>query len=158
MMAEVFRDRNALLDQRVSDLLSRMTLEEKINQMSVRMGSAERPETAATVNNQTQRDAIAASRLRIPLLLTRESSHGLNTAGVTSFPSCIAQASSWDEDLMYRIGRAIGEEARAQGVHQGLSPMLDIVRDPRWGRMEETLGEDVTLTSRLGVAYIKGLQ
>ena len=77
---------------------------------------------------------------------------------MTSFPACITLASSWDEDLNLRVGRAIAIEARAQGVHQGLSPVLDIARDPRWGRMEEGLGEDATLCSRLGVAFIRGLQ
>src|SRR5207247_9872524 len=109
-------------------------------------------ETAARSNNALQKENLATSRLGIPMLLTRESSHGLNTIGVTSFPACIAMASSWDADLNYRIGRAIAEEARAQGVHQGLSPVLDIARDPRWGRQEETLGEDATLVARLGVA------
>ncbi len=135
-----------------------MTLEEKINQMSVRMGSGDPPETAAKLNNESQKEAIAASPHGIPLLMTRESSHGLNTAGVTSFPACITMATSWDEDLNHRIGRAIAAEARAQGVHQGLSPVLDIARDPRWGRQEETYGEDPFLVSRLGVAFIKGLQ
>ena len=135
-----------------------MTLEEKIGEMSVRMGSGDEPAAAARANNRSQEEAMARSRLRIPILLTRESSHGLNTADVTSFPACIAMASTWDEDLNYRIGRAIAKEARAQGVHHGLSPVLDIARDPRWGRQEETLGEDATLVSRLGVAFIKGMQ
>jgi beta-glucosidase len=135
-----------------------MTLEEKINQMSVRMGSGEAPETAARLNNELQKEAIESSRHRIPMLFTRESSHGLNTAHVTSFPACIVMASTWDEDLNYKIGRVIALEARAQGVHQGLSPVLDIARDPRWGRMEEGLGEDALLCSRVGVAFIKGLQ
>jgi len=156
-MSHVYKDPSAPLESRVADLMSRMTLEEKIHEMSVRMGSAEAPEIAARVNNEIQKEG-AATRLGIPLIVTRESSHGLNTAAVTSFPACISEASAFDEDLMYRIGRAIAAEARAQGCHQGLSPMLDIVRDPRWGRMEETLGEDALLTSRLGVAFIKGLQ
>jgi beta-glucosidase len=157
-MPAVYQNASASVEARVNDLLSRMTLEEKINQMSVRMGSGDPPETAARLNNESQKEAIAASRHGIPLLITRESSHGLNTAGVTSFPACITMASTWDPDLNYRIGRAIAAEARAQGVHQGLSPVLDISRDPRWGRQEETLGEDPHLVARLGVAFIKGLQ
>jgi beta-glucosidase len=157
-MSEIYRDSTRSIGDRVADLLSRMTLEEKIGQMSVRMGSGESPRVAAEQNNRAQADAIAHCQLGIPLLLTRESSHGLNTAGVTSFPACIALASSFDEDLNYRVGRTIAREARAQGVHQGLSPVLDIARDPRWGRMEETYGEDALLTSRLGVAFIRGLQ
>jgi beta-glucosidase len=157
-MATSERDSNMTIDQRVSDLLSRMTLEEKINQMSVRMGSGEEPETAAHLNNELQRESLASSRHKIPMLLTRESSHGLNTAHVTSFPACIVMASTWDEELNYKVGRVIAQEARAQGVHQGLSPVLDIARDPRWGRMEEGLGEDPLLCARIGVAFIKGLQ
>ncbi len=157
-MSLPYQDSTRSIDQRASDLLSRMTLEEKINQMSVRMGSGDAPETAARTNNALQAEALAKSRLGIPMLLTRESSHGLNTVGATSFPACITMASSWDDDLNFRIGRAIANEARAQGVHQGLSPVLDITRDPRWGRMDEGLGEDALLCSRLGVAFIRGLQ
>src|SRR2546423_1485467 len=157
-MSFPYQDSTHSIETRVNDLLSRMTLEEKIHEMSVRMGSGEAPETAARSNNALQTEAIAKSRLGIPMLLTRESSHGLNTVGVTSFPACISMASSWDADLNFRIGRAIAEQARAQGVHQGLSPVLDIARDPRWGRMEEGLGEDPVLCSRLGVAFIRGMQ
>src|SRR4051794_38296705 len=106
-MDSIYKDPTAAIDARVRDLLSRMTLEEKINQMSVRMGSGDAPATAARLNNQLQKYEIAKSRHGIPMLLTRESSHGLNTVGVTSFPACIAMASSWDEDLNYRIGRTI---------------------------------------------------
>src|ERR1043165_4850605 len=67
-------------------------------------------------------------------------------------------ASTWDEDLNYRIGRAIAAEARAQWVHQGLSPVLDISRDPRWGRQEGTLGGDALLVCGLGVGFIRGMQ
>ena len=157
-MPEVYRDISASIEDRVADLLWRMSLEEKINQMSVRIAAGDDPATAARLNNQAQTEAIAQSRHGIPLLMTRETSHGLNTASVTSFPACIALASTWDEDLNFRIARVIAAEARAQGVHQGLSPVLDIARDPRWGRQEETLGEDPVLVSRLGVAFIKGLQ
>jgi beta-glucosidase len=153
-----YQNPTASIEARVHDLLSRMTLAEKINQMSVRMGAGDPPEIAARLNNESQKEAIDLSPHKIPLLITRETSHGLNTAAVTSFPACIAMASTWDEDLNHRIGRAIAKESRAQGVHQGLSPVLDIARDPRWGRQEETLGDDPHLVARLGVAFIKGLQ
>ena len=94
-MSFASQDPTRPISERVADLLSRMTLQEKINQMSVRMASGEEPATAARVNNAMQADAIAKSRLGIPMLLTRETSHGLNTVGVTSFPACIAMASSW---------------------------------------------------------------
>jgi beta-glucosidase len=157
-MNETYKDASAAIEARVSDLMSRMTLQEKIGQMSVRNGSAESPAAAARANNETQRHAIDASRLGIPILLSRETSHGMNNSGVTSFPASIALASTWDEDLNYRVGRVIAAEAMAQGIRQGLSPVLDICRDPRWGRQEETYGEDPLLTGRLGSAFIKGLQ
>src|SRR5689334_12746092 len=104
-MGEAYKDSSLPIEQRAADLLSRMTLEEKIGEMSVRMGSGEEPGAAARSNNQLQKEALAKSRLGIPMLLTRETSHGLNTAAVTSFPACIAMGSTWDEELNYRIGR-----------------------------------------------------
>src|SRR5262245_57860306 len=106
-MSLPYQNSSAAVEARVADLLSRMSLEEKINQMSVRMAAGDDPQTAAQLNNEAQKQAIAASRHGIPLLMTRESSHGLNTAGVTSFPAAICMASSWDQDLNFRIGRAI---------------------------------------------------
>jgi beta-glucosidase len=157
-MAFPYQDASRPVDERVADLLGRMTPDEKVRQMSVRNGSAEGPAVAARVNNDTQRREIESSRHGIPILLSRETSHGMNNAGVTSFPACIAMACSFDDDLVYRIGRAICREAAAQNIRQGLSPVLDICRDPRWGRQEETFGEDPFLTARLGVAFIRGLQ
>ncbi|HEY1684333.1 MAG TPA: glycoside hydrolase family 3 N-terminal domain-containing protein [Tepidisphaeraceae bacterium] len=157
-MPYLYQDSSQPIEKRVADLLSRMSLEEKIGQMSVRNGSAEPPEQAARVNNATQKKEIENSRWGIPILLSRETSHGMNNLHVTSFPACIVMASTWDEDLVYRIGRVIAAEAIAQGIRQGLSPLIDICRDPRYGRMEEGLGEDVLLTGRMGVAFIKGLQ
>jgi beta-glucosidase len=157
-MPQLYLDVLQPIDARVADLVSRMSLEEKIGQMSVRNGSAEPPEQAARINNATQKREIESHRFGIPMLLSRETSHGLNNLHVTSFPACIVMASTWDTDLVYRIGRVIAAEAIAQGIRQGLSPVIDICRDPRYGRMEEGLGEDVLLTGRLGVAFIKGLQ
>lgn len=157
-MPFLYQDPSQPVEKRVADLLSRMFLEEKIGQMSVRNGSAEPPEEAARINNATQKREIENNRWGIPMLLSRETSHGMNNLHVTSFPACIAIASTWDTDLIYRIGRVIAAEAIAQGIRQGLSPVIDICRDPRWGRMEEGLGEDALLTGRLGVAFIKGLQ
>ncbi|HZZ41803.1 MAG TPA: glycoside hydrolase family 3 C-terminal domain-containing protein [Tepidisphaeraceae bacterium] len=153
-----YQDSSLSIETRVVDLLSRMTLEEKLQQMSVRNGSAEGPGTAARVNNQTQKREIESNRHGIPMLLSRETSHGMANAGVTSFPASIAMACSFDDELIHRIGRAISKEAAAQNIRQGLSPVLDICRDPRWGRQEETFGEDPHVTGRLGVAFIKGLQ
>src|SRR6476661_8431026 len=94
-----YQDPSLPVEQRLADLLSRLSLEEKINQMSVRMAAGDDPATAARLNNEAQKEAIAASPNRIPLLFTRESSHGLNTAGVSAFPACITMASTWDEEL-----------------------------------------------------------
>lgn len=157
-MPFVYQDPSQPVEKRVADLLSRMSLEEKIGQMSVRNGSAEPPRSAARINNQTQKQEIENNRWGIPMLLSRETSHGMNNLNVTSFPACIMMASTWDTDLAYKIGRVIAAEAIAQGIRQGLSPVIDICQDPRYGRMEEGLGEDALLTSRLGVAFIKGLQ
>ena len=157
-MSLIYSDRSQPVERRVQDLLSRLSLEEKIGQMSVRNGSAEPPERAARINNATQKREIESHRFGIPMLLSRETSHGMNNLHVTSFPACIVMASTWDTDLVYRIGRVIAAEAIAQGIRQGLSPVIDICRDSRWGRMEEGLGEDVLLVGRLGVAFIRGLQ
>lgn len=157
-MKPSYLDGNLSIEQRVEDILGRMTLEEKIHEMNVRLGSGDKPRLAALANNIAQKEAIEKSRLGIPLILARETSHGINTAGVTSFPAAICTASTWDTDLVEAVGAVIAAEARAQGVHQGISPILDITRDPRWGRMEEGCGEDALLTSRLGVAFVKGLQ
>lgn len=157
-MAFPYQDPSLSIDARVTDLLGRMTLEEKVAQMSVRNGSAEPPATAARVNNELQKRELESSRHGIPILLSRETSHGMNNAGVTSFPACITLACTFDDDLLHRIGLAISREAVAQNIRQGLSPVIDICRDPRWGRQEETFGEDPHLTGRLGVAFIKGLQ
>ena len=157
-MKPSYLDESLSIKQRVENILGQMTLEEKVHEMNVRLASGDKPSLAALANNITQKEAIDKSRLGIPLILARETSHGVNTAGVTSFPAAICTASTWDTDLVERVGAAIAAEARAQGVHQGISPILDITRDPRWGRMEEGCGEDALLTSRLGVAFVKGLQ
>ena len=97
-------------------------------------------------------------RLGIPNLQAGEALHGVVTGGATSFPQSIALGATWDPALMEQIGVVIGQEARAVGVHQIFAPMLGLARDPRWGRVEETYGEDPYLVSRMGVAYIEGVQ
>lgn len=138
---------------RVDDLISRMTLEEKISQLSY--------------------NSAAIERLGIPEYnWWNECLHGVARNGrATVFPQAIGMAATWDTDLMQRIGDAISTEARAKynvsiahdmrGQYQGLTfwtPNVNIFRDPRWGRGQETYGEDPFLTSRMGVAYVKGLQ
>jgi beta-glucosidase len=148
-----FQDTSLSIDQRVHDLVSRMTLEEKISQM---------------VN-----DAPAIDRLGVPKYnWWSEGLHGVARAGLaTVFPQAIGMAASWDEDLMHRMATAVADEARAKHsnfikkdkrfIYQGLtlwSPNVNIFRDPRWGRGQETYGEDPLLTGKLAVQFIKGLQ
>jgi beta-glucosidase len=98
------------------------------------------------------------SRLGIPALVHEECLTGFTTYGATVYPAAIAWGATFDEDLIERMAAAIGRDMAAVGVHQGLSPVLDVVRDYRWGRVEETMGEDPYLVSMLGAAYVRGLQ
>lgn len=116
------------------------------------------PETAAMALNALQRYAVERTRLGIPVLFAEECPHGHMAIGTTVFPTSLAQASTWNEELICRMGEAIALEARLQGAGIGYGPVLDIARDPRWSRMEETFGEDPVLTSVLGVAFMKGMQ
>jgi beta-xylosidase len=105
-----------------------------------------------------QRVVIDASRLGIPALVHEECLTGFTTFGATVYPAAIAWAATFDPGLVERMAAAIGRDMAAVGVHQGLSPVLDVVRDYRWGRVEETMGEDPYLVSMLGAAYVRGLQ
>lgn len=97
-------------------------------------------------------------RLGIPTLNAGEVLHGVVSKGCTSFPMSIALGATWDPDLMKQIGTVVSAEARAVGTEQGFAPMLGLARDPRWGRVEESYGEDPYLVSQIGTAYIEGLQ
>ncbi|MEV4617865.1 glycoside hydrolase family 3 N-terminal domain-containing protein [Asanoa sp. NPDC049573] len=99
-----------------------------------------------------------AHRLRIPALVHEECLTGFTTYGATVYPAAIAWGATFSPDLVERMAAAIGRDMAAVGVHQGLSPVLDVVRDYRWGRVEETMGEDPYLVSMLGAAYVRGLQ
>ncbi len=116
------------------------------------------PEEGARIANEIQKIVKKKTRLKIPVIIHDECLHGCMAKGSTSFPQSIALASSWDPELMYRIGRVIGRETRVRGIHQGLSPTINLVRDVRHGRVEETYGEDPYLTSLFAVSFIKGLQ
>ncbi|HJW36868.1 MAG TPA: glycoside hydrolase family 3 N-terminal domain-containing protein, partial [Actinomycetes bacterium] len=105
-----------------------------------------------------QRVVLGASRLGIPALVHEECLTGFTTFGATVYPAAIAWGATFDPDLVERMAAAIGRDMAAVGVHQGLSPVLDVVRDYRWGRVEETMGEDPYLVSVLGAAYVRGLQ
>lgn len=116
------------------------------------------PELAAKALNALQKYAVEETRLGIPVLFAEECPHGHMAIGSTVFPTSLSAASTWNEELMYRMGEAIALEARLQGANIGYGPVLDVARDPRWSRMEETFGEDPVLTSVLGVALMKGMQ
>jgi beta-xylosidase len=105
-----------------------------------------------------QRVVLDASRLAIPALVHEECLTGFTTFRATVYPAAIAWGATFDPDLVERMAAAIGRDMAAVGVHQGLSPVLDVVRDYRWGRVEETMGEDPYLVSVLGAAYVRGLQ
>ncbi len=104
------------------------------------------------------RVVLSGSRLGIPALVHEECLTGFTAYGATVYPAAIAWGATWDPALVERMALAIGRDMAALGVHQGLSPVLDVVRDYRWGRVEETMGEDPYLVSMLGTAYVRGLQ
>lgn len=116
------------------------------------------PELAAKALNALQKYAVEETRLGIPVLFAEECPHGHMAIGTTVFPTSLAQASTWNEELIRRMGEAIALEARLQGANIGYGPVLDIAREPRWSRMEETFGEDPVLTAVMGVAMMKGMQ
>jgi len=181
-----YRNPQLPIAQRVADLLSRMTLEEKIAQTTMvswmfdvllthtpeqlnealrygigamfRLGIERTPRETALVCNQIQRHMCEQTRLGIPAFIVDEALHGVMAQGSTSFPQAIALASTWNPDLIQQVFTATAAEMRARGGTYALTPVLDVARDPRWGRTEETYGEDPYLVSRLGVAAIRGLQ
>ncbi len=180
------------VEERVEDLIGRMTLEEKLYQMSaiyfgknaeifdatgeysmdeVRkqfgthgVGHLSCPTTdmsarqAVRTGNKIQRIAVEETRLGIPVIIDAEAIHGLRATGATSYPQSIALSCTWNTELMGRIADAIGQETYSRGIHQVLSPTLDLARDPRHGRLDECYGEDPYLASRMGVEFIKGVQ
>lgn len=178
-----YRNPDISVDDRVKDLLSRMTLEEKVRQMDMYSGehfkngetfSADKtrqtigslgvgvihdiyPKNAGMIND-LQRHVIEAGRWGIPALITCEMLHGYTGEGSTAFPMSIGLASTWDIGLIKRVGQVIATEARAHGVHYGFGPNLDLGREPRWGRVAETFGEDTYLASEIALAMVKGLQ
>jgi beta-glucosidase len=108
--------------------------------------------------NAMQKFLVEHTRLGIPAIIHDESLHGCMLPGSTSFPQAIGLAATWDDALMNRVAQAIGRETFVRGIRQCLSPTINIARDPRCGRTEETYGEDSWLTSRMGVAFVRGVQ
>ncbi len=181
-----YRDPSQLVESRVTDLLGRMTMAEKCAQLVGPFGLDEpdgrfsltfarqhflngisyvnshhrKRDTRQTVEylNAAQKFLREETRLGIPALGIGEGLHGYMAHEATSFPQAIGLASAWDPELHERVFSAVAREMRARGAHYVLSPVLDLARDPRWGRTEETYGEDPYLVARLGVAAVRGLQ
>lgn len=196
-----YRRADLPIDQRIDDLLQRMTLEEKVAQLGAvweskpqimdakgrfdaakasrhlpnGIGQISRPydyrglsEAATTPNrgvvetvefvNAAQQWATQKTRLGIPVLFHSEALHGYSAPGATSFPQAIALASSFDPPMVQRVFNVVGREVRAAGSHLMLAPVVDVARDPRWGRIEETYGEDPYLVAEMGVAAVLGAQ
>lgn len=195
--------KNSLLpiEERLQDLLYRMTIEEKVGQLLCPLGwemyeikgneivpsdkferlvkernagmlwatyradpwtkktleNGLNPVLAAKAGNALQKYVIENTRLGIPVFLAEEAPHGHMAIGTTVFPTGIGMAATWSPLLINEAGKAIGKEIRLQGGHISYGPVLDLARDPRWSRMEETFGEDPVLTGTLGVAMVTGL-
>lgn len=189
------------VETRVADLLSRMTLEEKVGQLLCPLGwemykikgndvlpsdkfkqlikdrnagmlwatyradpwtkktlaTGLNPALAAKAGNALQKYVMENTRLGIPLFLAEEAPHGHMAIGTTVFPTGIGMAATWSPQLINEVGKAIGKEIRLQGGHISYGPVLDLARDPRWSRVEETFGEDPVLTGEIGKAMVEGL-
>jgi beta-glucosidase len=175
--AQTYRDPAAPVDERVHDLISRMTPEEKFWQLFMLAGEfygdesrytdglfglqvAADPEGADVVArmNDIQQHFVENTRLGIPVIFFAEAVHGLVERDATVFPQAIGLAASFDTALMADVAGAIAEECRARGVRQVLSPVVNIASDVRWGRVEETYGEDPFLSSEMGVAFVTALE
>ena len=116
------------------------------------------PEDGIAQLREYQRAVLTASRLGVPAIVHEECLTGFTSMGATVYPASIAWGATFNPELVREMGDAIGRDMRSLGVHQGLAPVLDVVRDYRWGRVEETLGEDPYLVATLGTAYVQGLQ
>ena len=201
-MTVIYKDAHRPIAERVADLLSRMTTEEKFAQMhaywlvlaengdhrersdmsdefagvseqtslaerlKLGVGQITRPlgthivdaQSGVRAANRLQKMLIEETRLGIPALFHEECLVGLLCKDATLFPSSLNYGSTWDPELVERAAREIGAEARSTGCKQGLAPVLDVSRDVRWGRTEETFGEDPWLVGVMACAYVNGLQ
>ncbi|WP_153800772.1 glycoside hydrolase family 3 N-terminal domain-containing protein [Foetidibacter luteolus] len=198
----LYKNPSATTDERVADLLGRMTIEEKIGQLSTLLGwdmydkkegtvtvsekfttalqqnhigmlwatlradpwtkktltTGLNPRLAAIATNAIQKYAVEQTRLGIPMMLAEECPHGHMAIGTTVFPTSIGQSSTWNPALIQQMAAVIAKEARLQGAHIGYGPILDLARELRWSRMEETYGEDPVLNGVMGKAVVQGLQ
>jgi len=174
----LYKDKEAKIEDRVEDLLGRMTLKEKILQMKNQgSGKSEDIESifrgesygcthemnmsafdCAEMYQKLQKYMLTQTRLGIPIITAAEGIEGILQSGCTLFPHALAQGSTFNPSLIRRMTEAAGAEASVIGIHQILSPVLDIARELRWGRIEETFGEDPFLIAEMGIAFIKGYQ
>ncbi len=194
--SSIYKDSSRSIRERLDDLLSRMTLEEKVAQMmgiwnekadtllnedgefdldkarksyleKDGIGQIGRPNEVISgknayeitaLTNEIQKFFIENTRLGIPVIFHEECLHGLAANNATSFPQPIALAGTFNPDLVEKVYELTAYETRLRGGHQALTPVVDVARDPRWGRVEETFGEDPYLVGRMGVAAVKGFQ
>ena len=185
----IYLDPSQPIGKRVGDLISRMTVEEKVAQLRsyfayevmehgdvssekmhklirngigqiTRIGGTSNmpPESSVKIANGIQKFLKENTRLGIPAIVHEEALCGYTAKGATIFPQIIGAASTWEPELIEAMSGIIQKQMRSVGAHQALSPVLDVARDPRWGRTEETYGEDPYLISKMGVAYVRGLQ
>lgn len=196
-----YKDPSLSIDMRLSDLLSRMTLEEKVGQLLCPLGwemyeihgsevypsgkfkqlikernagmlwatyradpwtkktlaNGLNPELSAKAGNALQKYVMENTRLGIPMFLAEEAPHGHMAIGATVFPTGIGMAATWSPELVKEVGQVIAKEIRSQGGHISYGPVLDLTRDPRWSRVEETFGEDPVLSGILGASMVDGL-
>jgi len=188
-VTDPYRDATLPIDERVADLLSRMTTLEKVAQLSgvwvtsllrdgrfdaaraarrladgvgevTRIGASTSLDAPASARlmNDIQRVAVEGTRLGIPVIVHEESTGGFCARGATVFPQALGLAATWDPALVTEVAGVIGEQMRAVGARHTLAPVLDVARDPRWGRVEETYGEDPVLAGSIGTAYVRGIQ
>ena len=186
---DLYKDPSRPVSERVEDLLSRMTLEEKAAQLcgdlpasfiadgkvsldalrqkfphghgrftQYSMVGIVDPQQIARISNEVQRYFVEETRLGIPVALQTENLCGYPAAGGTLFPAQINVGATWQPELAGQMAAVIGQESRAVGINSAMSPVIDVSRDPRWGRTYETYGEDPYLISRMGVEYVKGMQ
>jgi len=172
-LAQLYKDPKQPVEKRVRDLMFRMSLEEKVAQMNMNslkgsinnrhgIGVVESPfltaNQIATLSAQAKTHAFKNTRLGIPPIQIGEALHGVLAAGSTIFPQTIGQGSTWNPALIEQMGSVIAKEAYAMGIDQALSPLFDLIRDPRYGRVEECFAEDPFLVGKLGLAFVTGMQ
>ena len=178
---DIYRDPKERVENRVADLMNRMSFEQKIDQITCLVTiSNDIPDFKSIIPNgignvgafavaedsnkiidyvyQLQKFLVEETALGIPALIHCEASAGAQFTEADVFPSAIAQASTFNNELIYQMAGLIGSQMYAIGFRQALSPVLDISRDPRWGRLSETYGEDPCLAAAVGCAFISGIQ